>query len=165
MKKLIKFIKKNWFKISILIGVIIISVSISFYFLKILPNRQRLKDTISYQDKCSAQSRIAYKVLTSLDPSSDSNTNGISYSFENHYNSKLHKCFLLITTSSWDEIQGSILDETLFDSYGLNIIAYFSEAKNLIKGTNYLYNCDINEKRACLTKDEFTSLIKPYMAD
>lgn len=148
-----------------IIAVLIVCMSISFYFLKILPQRQHSKDSISYQDKCGAQSRIAYKDLTSLDPSSDSTPDGLNYSFENHYNSKLNKCFILLYINHWDETLGNTSDETLFDSYGLNKIASFSESKNITKNTDHLWECNINDKKVCSTLDEFTSLIQPYMAD
>ena len=77
-------------------------------------------------------------------------------SFENNYNVRLNKCFLLeentmITRDQVKTYQTKLL--TLVDVHGNKVYGSFSPL-----------NCDVQESK-CRTEQEFRALIRPFMQD
>lgn len=80
---------------------------------------------------------------------------GLEY-FENHYNIRLNKCFLLEDNTSITRDQGKVHKTrllTLIDVHGNKVTGSFSPI-----------NCDVQEKK-CRTEEEFRALIRPFMED
>ena len=85
------FLKQNWFKIIITVAVLIIAVSVGYYFVII---SVRNNDSLN-QQRCADQAVKAYKSLgypeTGVEIWGDT-----SDSYTDHYNKKLNKCFIEI---------------------------------------------------------------------
>jgi hypothetical protein len=76
--------------------------------------------------------------------------------FENHYNVRLNKCFMLEENTLITRDQGKTYTSkllTLVDVHGNKAVGSFSPL-----------NCDVQEKK-CRGEDEFKVLIRPYMDD
>ena len=76
--------------------------------------------------------------------------------FENHYNVRLNKCFMLEDNMLTTRDQGKVYQTrllTLVDVHGNKAVASFSPL-----------NCDVQEKK-CRTEEEFRVLIRPFMED
>lgn len=99
-----KFIKENWFKVVIIL-IIIVGICV-YYFGYFLPQKNQLA-MLALQEKCANQ---AQKFFTDGDRYKDSD--GIMFDYKNHFNSKLNKCFILIYASS---LKDDFLSIDLFD--------------------------------------------------
>ena len=73
--------------------------------------------------------------------------------YQNHYNKKLNKCFIIITSTS-----KSMRLKNLFDFNENKELGTFVENKYLPM------NCRVFEKK-CKSEEEWDSLVKPYMED
>lgn len=76
--------------------------------------------------------------------------------FENNYNVRLNRCFLLEENTMTTRDQGKTYQSkllTLIDVHGNKIYGSFSPI-----------NCDVQELK-CRNEQEFRALIKPYMED
>ncbi|MHB8652148.1 MAG: hypothetical protein ACYC8S_03365 [Minisyncoccota bacterium] len=92
------FIKKDWFRMSIVVILLTIVLSAIYYLFFFIPAQQNSKiytSDIAPQAKCATQAEIALN-------SFKKDYSGLQYgSFgqENHYNQKMNKCFVLISYS------------------------------------------------------------------
>ena len=80
-----------------------------------------------------------------------------SANYENHYNSRLNKCFYLETSNFSAVNNMSLWDLNENKEYGRYIIASAAEGPVTVQ-------CYV-EKRDCKTEDEFRALIKQFMED
>lgn len=55
------FIKNNWFKLVITIGIILICLSVNYYFVVYLPNRDNIKQDLNNQIKCQEAGNKLYQ--------------------------------------------------------------------------------------------------------
>ena len=84
--------------------------------------------------------------------------------YTNHYNRKLNKCFILVTSNffpdkKFREEYGIQTDKTLWD---INEYKYYGEFVKFSKsGVSY---CEVLGKR-CSSENEWDSLVKPYMEE
>ena len=84
--------------------------------------------------------------------------------YQNHYNKKLHKCYILITSTEFIRNK-----ENKIENIGLKTLFELNENKeygSLIKfeNDNKLINCRILEKY-CNLEREWDLVVKPYMED
>jgi len=168
-----KFIKENWFKLSIAIAVLIVAVSVGYYF---IGNASRAgqsatvqtansQDSISNQQDCANQASNAY-VAEGYGPADRS---GDITSYTNHYDQKLNKCFIEIYDRG-----GTLSSIYLIDAYELKEYAsymYFYGPKGNNGGPNPVCSLDeqvpdISARAAdCTSQDGFESYAATYMAN
>ncbi len=101
-----KFWGDYWFKLIIGIAILVVGVSISCYYLFILPaiqNRQiavqQTNDLLTFQQECAQQAEVLYKQGNDTLPSSTVNSIDQETNIQDHYNTKLNKCFVLWTST------------------------------------------------------------------
>src|ERR1035437_1110893 len=85
------FIKQNWFKLSLVIILLIIVISASIYFLTLPSKTSSDKSDFSLQANCAAQAKAFFEYYV---PDLQERQND---EYSNHFNTKLNKCFVLIT--------------------------------------------------------------------
>ena len=93
-----KFIKENWFKMSIVVILLAIVLSAIYYLFFFIPAQQNNKiqtSDIAPQAKCATQAEIALNNFKKDYSASQYD----SFAQENHYNQKMNKCFVLISYS------------------------------------------------------------------
>ncbi len=147
-----KFIERNWFKITIAIAVLVVALSIGYY------SKQQVKESNIYlQTQCSNQAEKAFKDI-GFPQKGD-----VSELYTPHYNQKLNKCFIEIDTSTQDGIWNE-----LYDANELKIYASIGETSfnpetficvfNQKDPQDYNHTVPFNCK-----SDDFDNFVKPYM--
>jgi len=149
------FINENWFKLGILIILLIIGI---FYISSSLKTKQV---NISSQENCSKKSEDLYL----------KNKDGVrawllSSDYTNHYNNKMNKCFVVISGGNKNtEYHSEIYDayeNTLLGSVHTNMDIASSCG---LKNGNIYASCKSTskEKGSFSAITEFENLIKPLM--
>jgi hypothetical protein len=115
-----QWLKDNWFKLGIFISIFIIAVSVSYYYLILLPklnqgptvtsikqvvNTEDAKRILELQGIC-AQKAEEFYIKGGWDKDSPSTT-GTMNGYESHYNQRMNKCFIYITSVSGQKNSGS----------------------------------------------------------
>ena len=78
--------------------------------------------------------------------------------YESHYNKKLNKCFIILTTNFIiEKYNKSYREKFLFDVNYLRDYAFYHNS-----GT--ITFCDV-ERNKCSSEEEWVSLVKPYMEE
>jgi hypothetical protein len=137
------------------LAVIIIALSVGYYFAIFLPSNKQAETLSSNKSKCAqAADNVfsAYKKDGASGPTFSSN-------FTSHYNTKLDKCFVEITDNSSVSTGVSISDAIENRELAWAYITT-GNAKNTLYGS-----LDINGKNTDLTKDQFETLEKQYMSE
>lgn len=147
-----KWVKSN--KITSVTLIFIFLVCIIFIWVKNYINQS---STINLQSKCSSQAKKVF----------DEYTKGNApdyFSYRNHYNLKLNKCYILISfIGNPGDGNESSNQYKLMDAF---------ENKNIMS-CSMMYNasaklemlCDYNGVTNWLNKDKFNTFIKQYMED
>ena len=152
------FIKQNWFKIIIAVAVLIVAVSVGYYFAIYIPARQQeQKSDVDLQAKCATQ---AQKTFDDFASTMTSNSAGGDFGEQNHYNQKLDKCFVLISYISTTGLVngGDIANhEALFDAYENTELA----GSTYLNSAGKLYPCDIGDKM--VSCDDYTNFVNQKM--
>jgi hypothetical protein len=79
-------------------------------------------------------------------------------SYQSHYNTKLNKCFIMLTTTFFvEKYKLSYKEKFLFDVNYLRDYAFFHNSGKITF-------CDV-ERNKCNSEDEWVSLVKPYMEE
>jgi len=76
--------------------------------------------------------------------------------FENHYNVRLNKCFILEENTLITREQGK--------TYQTKLLTLDDVQDNKVDGSFSSLNCDVQETK-CRNEQEFRALIRPYMED
>jgi hypothetical protein len=114
--------------------------------------------TLEYQEKCARQAAEVFKA--------DGWEKESMAGFENHYNEKTNKCFVLESNIS---LQTGMTSRHLFDAFERKNLANYTWIPH--KGKKYWevspFECDVTlpsgEKKACDSSEQFEDLIKVYM--
>lgn len=78
--------------------------------------------------------------------------------YQNHYNKKLNKCFIMLTTNFIiEKYKMSYKEKFLFDVNYLRDYAFFYNSGKFTF-------CDV-ERNKCNSEEEWVSLVKPYMEE
>lgn len=78
--------------------------------------------------------------------------------YQNHYNKKLNKCFIILTTNFIiEKYKMSYKEKFLFDVNYLRDYAFFHNSGKFTF-------CDV-ERNKCNSEEEWVSLVKPYMEE
>jgi len=117
-------------------------------------DRSDPKPTLEYQEKCAEQARQTFRDIGYAEDE--------SVTYEDHYNAKLDKCFILIRNVD-AKGHGTIWTyKTLLDAHEGR--TYGNYRRHSVKGT---FLCKVllpsGEPQFCESDDEFTELIKIYM--
>jgi hypothetical protein len=169
-----KFIKQNWFKIIIAIAILIIGMSIAWYFVIYIPNQQQKKQTVSNdidsQQKCADRSAWFFK----SEGYSDTTIVDTSSYFD-HWNQSLNKCFILIESSSHFDSNSvgrtDTYDEILLDAFSAQTYGEInsSQVEGNFLATKTVNGCNINEdfvgasSTNCTTQAEFDNYADSLM--
>ena len=149
-----KWLKENWFMIGMLMIVVTIGASASFYFFHLTK-----LNNLKLQEMCSEE---AEKYFNKQDYSPISSPDLMStYKYSNHYNNKLNKCYVRIDTmqSVVNPYSGD-QSTTLYDvNENIEVASFYQshDAKGVIASP-----CHIGED-LCKSNDEFEKRIKLYM--
>ena len=76
--------------------------------------------------------------------------------FENHYNVRLNKCFLLEENTMMTRDQGK--------TYSTKLLTLIDVNANKVYGSLSPLNCDLLETK-CRSEEEFRALMRPYLQD
>ena len=175
-----KFLKENWFKISIVIVLAIIALSVVYYFVVLLPAQQlqenlvkqqksqSVTSEIDSQQKCADRSAWFWKDEGYDKPSQPNEVD----SYTNHWNQNLNKCFILITqswttdnTASVQIVSNELVDAFEGKSYGI----FWDRGEGLGWLSRTLGSCSMikdgntSSSQACTTKTEFDNFVSSYI--
>jgi len=154
-------------KPSIAIGILLIGSSAAYYFIFALPQIQKarldaqLRVTLWDQEQqCSKRAEAIFN---------ESNWGGpevFSSGYENHFNQKLNKCFMLVTVNS-NGLDGSLFfSKTLFDVNAGTQSSLGHWNKQVPRGVaDYSvkpFACGMLDEY-CQTDEEFDAFVKTYM--
>lgn len=107
--------------------------------------------SLELSKKCSDQSVIAFKQLGYKIGTLDG--------YENHYNLKLNKCFILINS-----YESNYFSKSLIDAFELKSYAWFSQG--IKKGGEY-FHCELTvpgeSNKICKTINEYDKFVFTYM--
>ena len=115
-------------------------------------SEKQLKVDYELQERCGNQTREFFKKEYGDGVTTVGKGQMLS-GYQNHYNKKLNKCFIIITSTS-----PSMKLKNLFD---------FNENKELgtfVDNKNLSMDCRVFEK-SCKSEQEWDSLVKPYMEE
>lgn len=160
------WIKQNWFKAGVLLSFVIMSLSISYYFVLFLPNTQKSSiesasksaaETLELENKCFAAASAFFKE-NGFDPK--------NCGFQNHYNSKINKCFINIKSAIIEEDGRLGFHRSLYDVYNRKKYGEYSWKPE--EGKNYWEvkpsTCFVLDK-SCQAIEDYESFIKVYMEE
>jgi hypothetical protein len=160
------WIKQNWFKGGILLTFVIMGLSVSYYFVLFLPNNQKhsidltsksAAEILELENKCSAAASGFFKE-NGFDPK--------NCGFQNHYNSKLNKCFINIKSAKIGEDGHLTFHRQLYDVYSRKKYGEYSwkseEGKNFweIKPST----CFALDE-SCHAIEDYEIFVKAYMEE
>jgi len=138
------------------IGFIII-LTCSFFLLPTNIYSSSTEEDYELQEKCGRQCEEIYNTTYNGGKIQTSNGGSIYYNYENHYNKKLNKCFMLINEQ---RIRGTIT---------VIVIKLMDVNENKLYGTwvvgqGVMISCHVLGKR-CKKYDEWVLRVKPYMEE
>lgn len=113
-------------------------------------NGQSRKEVYELQERCG---RSAAEVFDKDFPKED--RKGLE-TFENNYNVRLNKCFMLQENTIMTRDQGK--------TYSTKLLTLIDVHGNKVYGSFSSLNCDVQEKK-CRTEQEFRALIRPFMEE
>jgi len=143
------FIKKNWFKLGIL-SILLLLVLLGVYCFASSTSRY---NKISLQENCSKK---ADEIFTEFKKNNEAKVifTGDNYTYSNHYNEKLNKCFVLLERDSEYDA-----DISLYNAYENIKIGEYIE----VRPSGDAAICFVDNNRECKNYEEFSNLIKKYM--
>lgn len=112
---------------------------------------------IDSQSKCAQQAKIFFDFFESTDPDSK-NKKQLDY-YENHFNEKLNKCFILLHQFP---IKDGLASDFLFDAIEKKEYAEYIYSDS-ISDKDYCF-LSINNS-VCTTKIEFNNFVNNYMSE
>ena len=110
---------------------------------------QTAKEKYDLQTQCARQAAEVFK--------KESNSEAMNY--EDHYNSRLNKCFYIEITNGYNEhLEASVKDMMLYDLNENRVLASYHRRGNRV-------DLCVVEQKQCRTEEEWRALIKPFMED
>jgi hypothetical protein len=163
-----KFIRENWFKMGIIIALLIVALSAAYYFVIFLPIQQQPESLpgqnqvgdIDLQVKCADG---AAKLFKQLGYDSSKGTD----SYTNHWNKNLEKCFMLIQSSANGTIYEYLTDVFEIKTYG----ATWRGVDALGDPSTIMLSCEMykdgnqSSLKNCHSEIDFESFVKSYMEE
>lgn len=121
------------------------------------------KDDYELQVKCGKQSEEKFeKYYGSNGMTKTEDGDQLLSNYENHYNKKLHKCFVILTTTNYTvkKETGVLTMKNLYDINENKEYGSFSKFQN----NNSPIVCKVLDK-FCKSEKEWDKLVKPYMTE
>ena len=124
------------------------------------------KEIYELNEKCGKRSAELFEKHYGKNGTSNDNDASWLSNYTCHYNRKLNKCFMLITSKSYpknkkeQDNNGSFTDKTLWD---INENKQYGQFNRFAKIKNSM-QCEVLEKN-CNSEYEWDSLVKPYMEE
>lgn len=157
--------KENWFKVSILIALLIAVMSVAYYFVIFLPAQQNLSgqqieqanNSFSYQERCASAANNFY-TKNGFDEN-----NSVHNGYISHWNKSLDKCFIELSNGLGDSIIYELADAVEGTEYGEIQWTIPNEDK---PGWCMLYPSGSgveSSSKSCNSKTEFDNFVKTYM--
>ena len=110
------FLRQNWFKLAVVIINVVFGV---YYFAAIQSQKheptEKLANLLALQAKCSDKAASFYKQGGYEE--GQNTTTGPWYSYENHWNTKLGKCFIEITATTLVKDAIMFVQINIFDAF------------------------------------------------
>jgi len=133
---------------------------LSFLSLSFMSYAASDKENYELQEKCGKRAEEYFKRSFGTGISTDGKQSMLSH-YTNHFNSKLNKCFILVTTTI---VQ---MDKPELSKY-LKMLSDINENKNFgnfsKNGSEIISICNVLDK-GCYSESEWDSLVKPYMEE
>ena len=139
------------------------SVALSFLWWPSIGQAQPNKDLYELQERCGKRAEEVfnktYKRMSEADGAK------LFFDFENHYNPRLNKCFILVTRTTFKVVEGKLTEQTsettwlrdLNDNREYGTYVWFSTLAAP-------FTCEVRGKQ-CRSEQEWRELIKPFMED
>jgi hypothetical protein len=143
-----KIFRENWFKIVVAVAVLIVAISVGYYFV-VAPKEQGQKNNADSQSACKIQ--VQQYISESLE--GEDITDQIA-----HYNQKLNKCFLLESSKSSD----TVYLEALIDVSDKSIQGILAECSISYANGDANYDCSVSTDDPVLWDMRFVSY-KEYL--
>ena len=152
-------------KVSVAVGVLLLGISASYYFIYALPKIQRERLAVQVTTaRLEREQQCSKRAEQFFNASAWSEKNSGAW-YENHFNHKTNKCVILVRSTN-SAGTGIFLYKTLMDvndgkglaSWGKQIPP--NKADYEVKP----FVCDMLDKY-CKTDEEFDAFVKPYMED
>jgi hypothetical protein len=121
-----KFIKDNWFRLSIVIILLVAALSATDYFLVILPKQQQQASSVTNNFALQTQCADAAAKYFNNGGYNETST-GLNFSYDDHFNSQMNKCFVLVFSNSPND---NYLSVDLYDALGGQNYADFNGYQN-----------------------------------
>lgn len=120
-----------------------------------------IKEDYELQERCGKRCEEMFKKLYGNGYNTDKDGNWM-YSYQNHYNRKLNKCFILVTSTHYpnDKKYGIFSLKEVFDINENKSYGTFSRYSKNVTGME----CKVLEK-ICQSGEEWDLLVKPYMEE
>lgn len=149
-------------KISVIAGALLVALSVAYYLVVYIPKRDKTRmeqqqaSDFDLQNKCSEQARKSFNDAGFGETISE--TTG----YENHYNSKLKKCFIYTSTFNSKD---NYIAKGLYDANENKTYAEYQEKITKTQPSDYTpYACSMLDK-FCTTRAEFDNFVKLYMEE
>ncbi|MCK9615102.1 MAG: hypothetical protein M0R48_06330 [Candidatus Omnitrophica bacterium] len=158
--------KQNWFKLGVLLSFFIISLSVAYYFVLFLPRSQEFPaksvsksstEIMELENKC---------FLAASDFFKENGFNPKNCGFQNHYNSKLNKCFINIKSAKMEEGGRLSFHKLLYDVYNRKKYGEYSWKPE--DGKNYWEvkpSICFTLDKSCRAVEDYESFAKEYMEE
>jgi len=166
------FLKDNWFKVIIVVVILIISLSVAYYFVVFLPHEKILeyqegqqlensKQLIVQQQNCSDEALKSYK-------DDGYNLNDALSNYTDHWNQKLSKCLMEVQSS--DSSSGTLVtSKDLYDVLEGKDFGSFTVIRDKKLWEQKPVMCEMypngdkNNVQFCNSEAEFDSYVQQYM--
>jgi len=117
------------------------------------------KEDYELQERCGKRADERFRTEYGNGFSSDKDSNYM-FVYRNHYNAKLNKCFILVTTTTIpkQESRNIMILTNLYD------VNENKEYASIVTVKQNIFGCWVLDK-LCKTENEWNLLIKPYMEE
>lgn len=124
-----------------------------------------MKEEYELQEKCGKRCEERFRKEYGKEGyTTDKDGDGMTSGYQNHYNKKLNKCFILITTRTYpkdkDNKLGVYTGKDIYDINENQVIGSFSMFSKSVSSLE----CRVSE-RTCKSGEEWDLLVKPYMEE
>jgi hypothetical protein len=169
-----KFLKENWFKIVIVLAVLIVAISVSYYFVIYFPkykeeqfveqkNQRADSGNFSNQEQCAKDSTDFFNkwMKGSIESVSESASDG----YISHFNQSLNKCFIEFSNGIGNGVFYELADSVAGTEYAE--IKWDMPNEDNPNWCTIYPNGNITDSisKNCSSKMEFDNFVKPYMTN
>jgi len=151
---------KNWFKLAVIV-ILLVTIAVWFHFTLSEKEQQKQVNNINLQERCASNAKSFFN-----ENWQSADSNDILLDYQNHYNTKLNECYVLINYNFWVvKSTGLYSKNTFLYSVADRIkLAEMTIGNNSVAGTQQevLRVCDFSGKQ-CTSASDFQSMLIPFM--